>query len=61
MTKKKIMMAKLISENFDRFGHAISPQRRRGALLKVAQGGGLRSVNVSPICKLKNTVPVSLT
>jgi hypothetical protein len=39
MTKKKIMMAKLISENFDRFGHAITPQRRRGALPKVAQGG----------------------
>jgi hypothetical protein len=32
MTKKKIMMAKLIAENFDQFGHAITHQRRRGAL-----------------------------
>ena len=35
MTKKKIMMAKLISENFEQFRHAITPQRRRGALPKV--------------------------
>jgi hypothetical protein len=61
MTKKKIMMAKLISEKFERFGHARTPQRRRGALPKVAQGGGLRLVHVSPICKLSKTVPVSLT
>ena len=46
MTKKEIMMAKLISENFERFGHAITPQRRRGALPKVVQGGGLRLVQL---------------
>ena len=44
------MMAKLIAKNFERFGHAINPQRRRGALPKVVQGGGLRLVHVSPIC-----------
>ena len=52
MTKKKIMMVELIAENYERFGHAITPQRRRGALPKAAQGGGLRLVHVSPICKL---------
>jgi hypothetical protein len=36
MNKKKIMMAKLIAENFERFGHTITHQRRRGALPKVA-------------------------
>jgi hypothetical protein len=51
MTKMEIMMAKLVSENFERFGHAITPQRRRGALPKVVQGGGLRLVHVSPISK----------
>jgi hypothetical protein len=61
MTKKKIMMVKLIAENFERFGHAIATQRRRGALSKVAHGGGLRLVGVSPICKLSKTVPVSPT
>jgi hypothetical protein len=60
-TKKKIMMAKLIAENLERFGHAITHQRRRGALPKVVRGGGLRLVHVSPICKLSKTVPVSLT
>jgi hypothetical protein len=59
--KKGIMMAKLLAENFERFNGTITPQRRRGALPKVAQGGGLRLVHVSPICKLSKTVPVSLT
>jgi hypothetical protein len=53
------MMAKLIAENFDQFGHAMTHQRRSGALPKVAQGGGLR--HVSPICKLSKTAPVLLT
>ena len=44
MTKKKIMMAKLLVKNFDRFGHTITLQRRRGALPKVVQGGGLIGV-----------------
>ena len=57
MTKKKIMMTKLISENFERFGHAITLQRRCGALPKVVQGGGLRLVHVSPICKLSKNRP----
>ena len=61
MTKKTIMMAKLLAENFETFGHTITPQRRRGAFSKVVQGGGLRLVHVSPICKLSKTVPVSLT
>jgi hypothetical protein len=52
MTKKKIMMAKLFAENFKRFGNTITHQRRRGALPKVVQGGGLRLVHVSSICKL---------
>jgi hypothetical protein len=60
MTKKKIMMAKLIAENFYQFGHAVTHQRRRGALPKVVQGGGLRFVHVSPICKLSKTTPVLL-
>jgi hypothetical protein len=59
--KKRIMMARLLSDNFERFKGMIIPQRRRGALPKVAQGGGLRLVQVSPICKLSKTVPVSLT
>jgi hypothetical protein len=61
MTKKKIMMAKLLAKNFERFGHTITLQRRRGALSKVAQGGGQRLVHVSPICTLSKTAPVSLT
>jgi hypothetical protein len=61
MTKKKIMMANLIAENFDQFGHAMTHQRRSGALPKVVQGGGLRLVHVSPICKLSKTAPVLLT
>jgi hypothetical protein len=61
MTKKKFVMAKLIAENFERFGHAITHQRRRGALPKVVQGGGLRLLYVSPICQLSKTAPVSPT
>jgi hypothetical protein len=61
MTKKEIMIAKLLAKNFERFGHTITPQRRRGVLPNVVQGGGLRLVHVSPICKLSKTVPVSLT
>jgi hypothetical protein len=61
MTKKEIMMVKLIAENFERFGHAITHQRRRGALPKGAQGGGQGLVQVSPICKLSKTAPVSPT
>jgi hypothetical protein len=61
MTKKKVMMAKLLAENFERFGHTIIHQRRRGALPKVVQGGGLRLVHVSPIYKLSKTFPVSPT
>jgi hypothetical protein len=38
--KKKNVMAKLIAEIFERFGHVITHQRRRGALPNVAQGGG---------------------
>jgi hypothetical protein len=49
MTKKKIMKAKLLAGNFDRFGHTITHQRKRGALPKVAQGGGLRFLHVSLI------------
>jgi hypothetical protein len=49
MTKKEIVIAKLLAKNFERFGHTITPQRRRGALLKVAQDGGLRLVHASPI------------
>jgi hypothetical protein len=59
--KKGIMMARLLAENFERFNGMIIPQRRRGTLPKVVQGGGLRLVHVSPICKLSKTVPVSLT
>jgi hypothetical protein len=55
------MMAGMFLERFYQFGHAITHQRRRSALPKVAQGGGLRLVHVSPICKLSKTVPVSLT
>jgi hypothetical protein len=47
--KKGIVMAKLLAENFERFGHTITPQRRRDALPKVAQGGGIRLVHVWPI------------
>ena len=61
MTKKKIMMAKLLAENFETFGHTITHQRRRGALPKVAQGGDLRFVHGSPICIILKAVPVSLT
>ena len=35
--KKGIMMAKLLAENFERFHGTIIPQRRRGALPKVAR------------------------
>jgi hypothetical protein len=59
--KKGVMMARLLADNFERFNGTITHQRRRGALLKAAQGGGLRSVHVSPICKLSKTVPISLT
>jgi hypothetical protein len=59
--KKEIMMARLLADNFERFHGTIIPQRRRGALSKVAQGGGLRLVHVSPICKHLKTAPVSLT
>jgi hypothetical protein len=38
--KKGIMMEKLLAENFERFNGTITPQRRRGALPKVDQGGG---------------------
>jgi hypothetical protein len=38
--EKENVMAKLIAEIFERFGHVITHQRRRGALPKVAQGGG---------------------
>ena len=55
------MMVALLSKRFEILGGMIIPQRRRGALPKVAQGGGLRLVHVSPICKLSKTVPVSLT
>ena len=44
--KKEIMMAKLIAENFERFNGTITPQRRRGALPKVVQDGGLRLVQL---------------
>jgi hypothetical protein len=59
--KKEIMMARLLEDNFERFHGMMTPQRRRGALPKVVQGGGLRLVHVSPICKLSKIVPVSLT
>jgi hypothetical protein len=55
------MMAKLIAENFDQFGHDITHQRRRGALPKVVEGGGLRLVHVSLICQLSKTAHVLLT
>jgi hypothetical protein len=56
--KKGIMMAKLLAENFERFNGTETYQQRRGALPKVVQGGGLRLVHVSPICKLSKTAPV---
>jgi hypothetical protein len=59
--KKEMMMARLLADNFERFHGMMIPQRRRGALSKVVQDGGLRLVHVSPICKLSKTVPVSLT
>jgi hypothetical protein len=59
--KNGIMMARLLADNFERFHGTGTQQQRRGALPKVAQGGGLRLVHVSPICKLSKTVPVSLT
>jgi hypothetical protein len=59
--KKGIMMAKLLADNFERFNGTETHQQRRGALPKVVQGGGLRLVHVSPICKLSKTAPVSLT
>jgi hypothetical protein len=46
MTKKEIMITKSLAKNFERFGHTITPQRRRGALPKVVQGGGLRLVQL---------------
>jgi hypothetical protein len=54
------MMARLLADNFEKFNGMIISQRRRGALPKVVQGGGLRLVHVLPICKLSKTVPVSL-
>jgi hypothetical protein len=42
--KKGIMMARLLADKFERFHGMIIPQRRRGALPKVAQGGGLRFI-----------------
>jgi hypothetical protein len=54
------MMVALLSKMFEK-GGMIIPQRRRGALPKVAQGGVLRLVHVSPIRQLSKTVPVSLT
>jgi hypothetical protein len=59
--KKGIVMAKVLADSFERFNGMIIPQPRRGALPKVVQGGGLRLVHVSPICKLSKTAPVSLT
>ena len=44
--KKGIMMARLLAENFERFNGMIIPQRRRGALPKIGQGGGLRLVQL---------------
>ena len=44
------MMARLLADKFERFNGMIIPQRRRGALPKIVQGGGLRLVHVSPIC-----------
>jgi hypothetical protein len=46
---KGIMMARLLAENFERLHGTGTHQQRRGALPKVAQGGGLRLVLVSPI------------
>jgi hypothetical protein len=48
-----IMMVALLSKRFERFGGT--------GTHVVVQGGGLRLVHVSPICKLSKTVPVSLT
>jgi hypothetical protein len=56
--KKGMMMARLLADNFERLNGMIIPQRRRGALPKVVQGGGLRLVHVSPICKLSKTAGV---
>ena len=47
--KKEIMMARLLADKFERFHGTGTHQRRRGALPKVVQGGGLRLANVSPI------------
>ena len=41
-------MARLLADNFEGFNGTITHQRRRGALPKVVQGGGLRLVHVSP-------------
>jgi hypothetical protein len=54
--KKGIMMARLLADNFERFNGTGTHQQRRGALPKVAQGGGLRLVHVSPICKLSKAL-----
>jgi hypothetical protein len=40
------MMERLLAENFEKFNGMIIPQRRRGALPKVVQGGGLRLVQL---------------
>jgi hypothetical protein len=44
-------MARLLADTFERINGMITLQRRRGALPKVVQGGGLRLVHVSPIRK----------
>jgi hypothetical protein len=44
--KRDILMARLLADNFERFHGMIIPQRRRGALPKVVQGGGLRLVQL---------------
>jgi hypothetical protein len=59
--KMEIMMLALLSKRFERLGGTGTHQQRRGALPKAVQGGGLRLVHVSPICKLSKTIPVSLT
>ena len=51
MTTKKIMMVKLNAENFERLGHAITHQRRRGALPEVAQ---VKSSQVCTLLKAKS-------
>jgi hypothetical protein len=61
MTKKKIMMAKLIAENFDQFGHAITHQRRRGALPQSRPGRRSKIGKCFADIKIFKTAPVLLT